>query len=80
MASLQPLLASLLDSLPPSPIEKEKLDELVARTIYESRDKSSPENRKVQWEYLLKNDIFLLAVRFAVVKKLDTLNFNKQEL
>jgi len=63
---LQPFLTSLLDSLPPSPIEKSKLDELVARTISESRGKSSPENRKVQWEYLLKNDVFLLAVRHVL--------------
>lgn len=75
MVSLQPFLTSLLDSLPPSPIEKAKLDELVARTLSESRDKSSPENRKVQWEYLLKHDVFLLAVRFAVVKRLNTLSF-----
>jgi len=78
MVALQPLLASLLDSLPPSPIEKEKLDEVVAHTLHESRDKSSPENRKVQWEYLLKHDVFLLAVCFVIVKRPDILNFNKQ--
>jgi len=67
-----------LNSLPPSPIEKAKLDELVARTLDESKDKSSPENRKVQWEYLLKNDIFLLAVRFVVGR--DILDFNETKL
>ncbi|KDR85576.1 hypothetical protein GALMADRAFT_218672 [Galerina marginata CBS 339.88] len=61
MASLQPHLTSLLNSLPPSPIEKAKLDELVIRTLAETEENSSPENRKSQWEYLLKNDIFLLA-------------------
>ena len=79
MVALQPLLASLLDSLPPSPIEKAKLDELVARTLDESRDKSSPENRKVQWEYLLKHDVFLLAVCFVVGRDI-LLNFNETKL
>lgn len=63
MASLQPYITSLLKSLPPSPIEQDTLNELVSHTLADSIDKSSPENRKSQWEYLLKNEIFLLAVR-----------------
>jgi len=66
MASLQPYITSLLESLPPSPVEQDKLDELVSRTLADSQDKSSSENRKSQWEYLLKNEIFLLAVRCII--------------
>ena len=62
MASLLPYITSLLEALPPSPVEQDTLDELVSRALADSKDKSSLENRKSQWEYLLKNEIFLLAV------------------
>ncbi|KAJ7103182.1 THO complex subunit 1 transcription elongation factor-domain-containing protein [Mycena belliarum] len=60
MASLQPGLARLLQSLHPSPTQ-EKLDELVKKTLESTKAKSSPENRKSQWEFLLKNEVFDLA-------------------
>ncbi|KAJ7724223.1 THO complex subunit 1 transcription elongation factor-domain-containing protein [Mycena metata] len=60
MASLQPILTRLLKSLPPSPTQ-EKLNELVKQTLVEAEDKSSSENRKSQWEFLLKNAVFDLA-------------------
>ena len=63
MASLQPYITSLLNSLPPSPVEQGTLDELVSHALADSIDKSSLENRKSQWEYLLKNEIYSLAVR-----------------
>lgn len=62
MFSLQPHLTALLSSLPPSPVDQGKLDGLVIRTLENSKDTSSPESRKAAWEYLLKNDIFQLAV------------------
>ncbi|KAF9446133.1 UDP-glucose 4-epimerase [Macrolepiota fuliginosa MF-IS2] len=62
MASLQPFLESLLSSLPQPPIAKDQFNSLVCKTLDESSGKSSPENRKSQWEYLLKNEIFKLAV------------------
>ncbi|KAJ6609332.1 THO complex subunit 1 transcription elongation factor-domain-containing protein [Mycena sp. CBHHK59/15] len=61
MTSLQPSLTSLLKSLPPSPVPQEKLNGLVEKTLSKSQAKSSPENRKSQWEYLLKNEVFNLA-------------------
>lgn len=64
MTSLQPRLALLVKSLPPSP-SQEKLNELVEKALLDSQSKSSPENRKSQWEFLLKNDVFDLAVRGA---------------
>lgn len=63
MVSLQPTLITLLNSLPPSPFEQKALNELVEKTLNESKNNSSPENRKSQWEYLLKNEVFKLAVR-----------------
>ncbi|KAJ7459047.1 THO complex subunit 1 transcription elongation factor-domain-containing protein, partial [Mycena galericulata] len=60
MTSLQPRLALLLKSLPPSP-SQQKLDEFVKKALLDSQAKSSPENRKSQWEFLLKNAVFDLA-------------------
>ncbi|KXN88950.1 THO complex subunit 1 [Leucoagaricus sp. SymC.cos] len=62
MVPLQPFLDSLLSSLSNSPESRTRLENLVRKTLNESNDKSSPENRKNQWEYLLKNEIFNLAV------------------
>ncbi|GLB43609.1 putative polysaccharide biosynthesis protein [Lyophyllum shimeji] len=61
MLSLQPLLSSLLDTLPPGPSEKAKLDELVRSTIEQSRKAHPSDTRKTQWEFLLKNEVFKLA-------------------
>ncbi|KAJ7150385.1 THO complex subunit 1 transcription elongation factor-domain-containing protein [Mycena filopes] len=60
MTSLEPTLARLLKSLPPSPTQ-EKLNALVKKTLSDSEAKSSSENRKSQWEFLLKNAVFDLA-------------------
>ena len=73
MASLQPYITSLLKSLPPSPVQQDTLDELVRRALADSKDKSSVENCKSQWEYLLKNEIYLLAVRCHLVLFIATL-------
>jgi len=63
MVSLQPSLDSLLSSLTKSPISKLELETLVDETLKSSASQSSPENWKSQWEYLLKDEIFKLAVR-----------------
>lgn len=62
MVSLQPALTSLLDSLPSHPIDHQKLDSLVSQTLDGTKSKLSPDIRKSQWEYLLRDDIFKLAV------------------
>jgi len=62
LASLQPHISSLLKSLPPHPIEQSKLNELIKDTLKHSKIKTQPESSKTQWEYLLKNEVFLLAV------------------
>lgn len=61
MTSLQPFLTSLLKSLPPPPAAQDVLNDLIKKTLQDAKDKASPENRKSQWEYLLKNEIFILA-------------------
>lgn len=61
MVSLQPHLAHLLDSLPPSPVNQDQLRDIVNRILQKTANTSSPENRKAAWEYLLKSEIFHLA-------------------
>jgi hypothetical protein len=62
MVSLQPHLTTLLDSLPPPPVNQDQLRDIVNRTLQRTADNSSLENRKAAWESLLKNEIFQLAV------------------
>ncbi|KAM6498573.1 THO complex subunit 1 transcription elongation factor domain containing protein [Amanita muscaria] len=69
--SLQTALTSLLDSLPPRPYNQEDLSALVRKTLDETKNRSSPENRKGQWEYLLKDDIFKLAAMEGIALSED---------
>ncbi|KAF8347064.1 THO complex subunit 1 transcription elongation factor-domain-containing protein [Amanita rubescens] len=59
--SLQPAFTSLLDSLPPHPYGPHELGSLVRKTLDGIKSKLSPDIRKSQWEYLLRDDIFRLA-------------------
>ncbi|KAH9949329.1 UDP-glucose 4-epimerase [Amylocystis lapponica] len=61
MQALEAELQSLLKSLHSCPLDKETLDGSVAKTLDATKNKSSSEIRKTQWEYLLKNEIFTLA-------------------
>ena len=63
MFSLRPFLTKLLESLPPAPADQDELKGLVSRTLAEAKPHASKENWKNQWEYLLKDEIFKLAVR-----------------
>ena len=69
--SLKSCLSSLLISLPPRPLDQAKLNELVEDALKQINAKTEqpqkigqvvPEHTKSQWEYLLKNEVFLLAV------------------
>jgi predicted lipid carrier protein YhbT len=62
MLSLQPSFVSLLNAFPPRPVDQQALQSLVKQTLKDAAKKSTPENRKAQWEYLLRKDIFDLAV------------------
>lgn len=61
MFALAPHLDNLLKSLPPKPITKEQLDEAVSKILTESKESISADNRKAQWEYLLRAEVFKLA-------------------
>lgn len=63
MASLAPHLKSLVNSLSHRPVDAQTLGSLIQNVLDESKDKVSPDNWKSQWEYLLKNEVFILAVR-----------------
>ncbi|KAI5115877.1 hypothetical protein M0805_001137 [Coniferiporia weirii] len=62
MFSLTECLDKLLSSLPPRPISKDALDSLVEAAIAESRQQTtSTDNRRSQWEFLLRNEVYRLA-------------------
>ena len=69
MFSLRPFLAKLLESLPPPPAGQDELKEIVSATLADAKPHASTENWKNQWEYLLKDEIFKLAVRPNVYSK-----------
>ena len=62
MQAAEKSLKNLLQSLPPRPIEKADLDEAVSKALKEASQKSTPENRRTQWEYVLRNEVYSLAV------------------
>lgn len=63
MQAIESAFKELFEALPPSPVHKSTLDQLVARTILQAEPNTSSENRKTQWEYALRNEVFSLAVR-----------------
>ncbi|ESK93415.1 udp-glucose epimerase [Moniliophthora roreri MCA 2997] len=60
LSSLSPSLTKLISTLPNS-FDQSQLDQLVKQTLEDTQNISSPENRKSQWEYLLRNKVFELA-------------------
>ena len=62
MVSLAPHLKSLIKSMSVQPVDELILDSLIQKELNETSKKVSVENRKSQWEYLLKNEVFALAV------------------
>lgn len=62
-ASPEAALCHLIESLPPRPVQKDKLDRLVSEVLQDTPSKSSLDVRRGQWELALKNEIFTLAVR-----------------
>lgn len=51
----------LLAALPPYPMPQQTLDELVETAINASKQHSSSENRRGQWELLLRNEVYKVA-------------------
>jgi len=66
MVALRPYLVKLLESLPPPPAQQHQLQEIVKKTLLDARHHAYSENWKSQWEYLLKAEIFKLAVSLVV--------------
>ncbi|KAL0570657.1 hypothetical protein V5O48_011305 [Marasmius crinis-equi] len=61
LVSLQPALARLVSTVSSSPVDKEQLEQLVRKALDDTKGTSSLENRKSQWEFLLKNEVLNLA-------------------
>ncbi|CAL1694925.1 unnamed protein product [Somion occarium] len=62
MQAIERSLKNLIASLPPQPIPKEVIDALVSEALSEVEGrKTTPENRRIQWEYALRNEVFILA-------------------
>jgi hypothetical protein len=63
MVTLTPVLEDLLGSLPPPPVGQPTLQDAASKAIEDGNLKvKSTENRRNQWEYLLKQEILELAV------------------
>ncbi|PCH34308.1 hypothetical protein WOLCODRAFT_61144 [Wolfiporia cocos MD-104 SS10] len=61
MQAIEAGVKSLLKIVQQQRPDKHALDALVADALARTTTKSSPEIRKTQWEYVLKNEIFTLA-------------------
>ncbi|KAG1839472.1 THO complex subunit 1 transcription elongation factor-domain-containing protein [Suillus tomentosus] len=67
----------LLESFPQRPFDQKSLHELVGKEVEKFQGKSSPDNVKSQWEFLLKNEVFTLAATEGSALKCDsTLYYN----
>jgi hypothetical protein len=62
MQAVQDALNRTLESLPRL-IRKEALDDHVANILASLDQQVAPETRKTQWEFVLRQEIFTLAVR-----------------
>jgi len=60
--AIEPHYRALLSALPSSRPDQKTLDEAVKKALEQSADKGPLENRRAQWEFLVKNDILTLAV------------------
>ncbi|KAK0466275.1 THO complex subunit 1 transcription elongation factor-domain-containing protein [Desarmillaria tabescens] len=79
MVSLQPTLTALLKSLPPPPVKPDVIKDNILKAIKsEKQVKISAENKRVQWEYLLKNEIFKLAETEGKASKEDATAYYTQ--
>jgi hypothetical protein len=61
MSSQTQSVQLLLESFPQRPFDQKLLHELVGKEVKKFQGKSSADNVKSQWEFLLKNEVFTLA-------------------
>ncbi|OJA18064.1 hypothetical protein AZE42_05422 [Rhizopogon vesiculosus] len=75
MSSQAQTVQSLLKSFPQRPFDQKILRELVGEEVQKFQGKSSPENLKSQWEFLLKNEVFTLAATEGSALKCDSISY-----
>ncbi|KZT08810.1 UDP-glucose 4-epimerase [Laetiporus sulphureus 93-53] len=78
MQALEKSLQSLLSSLP-HPLDKPTLDALVSKTLQETDSTPSTDLRKIQWEFVIKDEIFKLAATEGTALK-DSRNKYYEEM
>ncbi|KAG1904509.1 THO complex subunit 1 transcription elongation factor-domain-containing protein [Suillus fuscotomentosus] len=66
---------SLLKSFPQRPFDQKSLHELVGKEVEKFQGKSSADNVKSQWEFLLKNEVFTLAATEGSALKCDSTSY-----
>ncbi len=64
MQAVEQNLKSFLATLPARPLERQTLDTLAERTLSQTQATANPESWKNRWEYVLRKEIFDLAVRY----------------
>ncbi|KAG1719450.1 THO complex subunit 1 transcription elongation factor-domain-containing protein [Suillus lakei] len=72
MSSQTQSVQLLLKSFPQRPFDQKVLHELVGKEVKKFQGKSSPDNVKSQWEFLLKNEVFTLAAIEGSALKCDS--------
>lgn len=73
LAILSSHLSTLIEA---RSVSQHELDPLVAYAISETQDGRSPDTRRAQWEYLLKHEVFKLAV-LAIFLFVDSTNLTQ---
>ncbi|KAG2136507.1 THO complex subunit 1 transcription elongation factor-domain-containing protein [Suillus bovinus] len=72
MSSQTECVQLLLESFPQRPFDQKLLHELVGNEVKKFQGKSSADNVKSQWEFLLKNEVFTLAATEGSALKCDS--------
>ncbi|KAG1742719.1 THO complex subunit 1 transcription elongation factor-domain-containing protein [Suillus paluster] len=75
MSSQVHSVQSLLKSFPKRPFDQKVLHELVGKEVRKFQGKSSADNVKSQWEFLLKNEVFTLAANEGSALKCDSTSY-----
>ncbi|KAJ8586500.1 UDP-glucose 4-epimerase [Rhizopogon salebrosus TDB-379] len=75
MSSQAQSVQSLLQAFPQRPFDQKLLHELVGKEVTRFQGKSSPDNLKSQWEFLLKNEVFTLAATEGSALKGDSTSY-----
>ncbi|KAI0801471.1 hypothetical protein C8Q74DRAFT_494710 [Fomes fomentarius] len=69
MQAVEQNLKSFLATLSARPLERQTLDTLAERTLSQTQATANPESWKNRWEYVLRKEIFDLAVRYLAQRR-----------